>query len=228
MASWLRVRRDTPAITILGDSLAAGEHASHQQLAWASRALRALAQETGGAGRNSRVIAIPGARVADLVARRLPVASAVAVVEVGTNDWIGFTHAEQQRRVTPLREFAESYVALLDSVDDGCTSAVICMGIWGPRRARHGGGPPLEEYDAVIRTLSEGRGGRFVPLSWVYELPESRGPEGRPSAFGRSDGMHPNDLGHARIAEAAVDAVREALGTTRCPSPEVVVSAAAL
>jgi lysophospholipase L1-like esterase len=221
VSDWLRRRQRHPDIVVIGDSITAGYYASTRRRGYADVALDALALDAGD-GLASRVTAVSGARVSDFLGRELPVASRVVVVEAGTNDWLGY-QPDGPWRATSLDRFADGYRNLLDQVDDGRATAVVCLGIWGPPRGRSPVGARLEDYDAVISAACEAHGASFVQLSPVYDDPSSRGPARRPTPFGPSDKTHPNDRGHVRVAELVVATVRAAY-----PRPLGGVSAAAM
>ncbi len=223
---WLNGREQHPDIAIVGDSLTVGEHASSPFRSY-PRLVHAALSADANRRLSFRVTAVSGARVVDLAGRELPIARRVAIVEAGTNDWLG------QRPAGPcppteLDAFAAGYCQLLDRVDDGRAAALVCLGIWGPKGQRGRIGGRLAEYEAAISAACEVRGGVMVTLSPVYEEAAARGPAERRTPFGVSDEMHPNDQGHARIAELVIDAVREALSPHRpIVTPEVESAAAA-
>ncbi|MET0865056.1 MAG: hypothetical protein ABWZ98_12040, partial [Nakamurella sp.] len=61
--------------------------------------------------------------------------------------------------------------------------------------------------DTIIKDLCEARGGVFRSMSDISEVAENKGPAGVPAFEGLSDAFHPNDRGHAAIAERMLDAV---------------------
>lgn len=222
---WLTGRARHPDIAIVGDSLTVGEHASSHSRSY-PRLVHAALSADATRRLSCRVTAVSGARVVDLAGRELPIARRVAIVEAGTNDWLGQRPAGPGPP-TELDEFAAGYCQLLDRVDDGRAAALVCLGIWGPARQRSRIGGRLAEYEAAISAACEVRGAVMVALSPVYEEAASRGPAGRRTRFGVSDETHPNDLGHARIAELVIDAVREVLSPDRSIVTRELVRAAA-
>jgi lysophospholipase L1-like esterase len=185
----------------VGDSLTVGEHASQADRTYAAR----LARSLPGSPLTVSVHAISGGRLDDLL--RLPLAPGrrLVVVELGTNDWLGYL-PRGPSRPTPPDRFAEAYGRLLDRVV-GPAAALVCLGVWAPARGRGEAGGVAADYDAVIADACLRRGGSFVSLSAVYEDATARGPAGRRTPFGMADTMHPNDTGHRRIAELVLEAV---------------------
>lgn len=114
------------------------------------------------------------------------------VVELGTNDGGG---------TTPLGQFEREYGALVENLRrDAPDAGIICAGTW---RSRSAGA----EYDDVIKRICSRSGGAFRPLVDLFERAELRGPAGRQAYGGLSDDFHPNDEGHAEIAERLLAAV---------------------
>lgn len=205
-----------PDVLVAGDSLTAGEHASDRRRAYAPLLLGSL-PETLGRRVRTRVAGLSGARVADLLRRDLPAASHLVVVEVGTNDWQGYS-ASGPWKATPVERFDEEYGLLLDRLMAGHPT-LVCLGVWGPSGGLSQVGARLNDYDDVIAAACAARRGAFVSLSPVYDDPGSRGPGGRPTPFGASDEEHPNDRGHARIAQL-VSAASTGSGEAVTPSPQ--------
>ncbi|MGD0371994.1 MAG: SGNH/GDSL hydrolase family protein [Candidatus Dormibacteria bacterium] len=222
LGTWFRAHGSHPEAVFVGDSLTAGEHASSRCRSYPALVGRELGAD---AGREvaCRVTAVPGARVRDLAVLALPLASRVVVVEAGTNDWLGY-RAPGPWSATAPDDFADAYRRLLDRVDDGRAVALLCLGIWAPTDGRETDGLRGTEYDAIIRAACELRGGCFVSLAPVYDDRRCRGPAGRATPFGVSDAVHPNDRGHAAIAELLMDALR---GTRLSAAPAGITLATA-
>ena len=113
----------------------------------------------------------------------------LVVVELGTNDVLD----------TDLPTFRHQYPAFLSAVRERSPDAVLlCAGVWED-------GVPSVVFDVVIRTACEQADGRFVALKPLYDDPANRGPAGELRYDGAvSDDFHPNDAGHAAIADALV------------------------
>jgi lysophospholipase L1-like esterase len=202
-------------VLVVGDSLSVGEHASGRDRGCGARLLRALAGDPSGPS-GCGIQAISGARVRDLLERRAPPARRLVVVELGTNDWLGYVPLGRWRQ-TPLVRFAADYARLLDRLTHA-GALPVCLGVWGPadRGLEPGGraegdgraeeGTGLAAYDAAIAAACHRRGGAFVALSPVYDTPGSRGPAGQRTPWGVSDATHPNDEGHRMIADLVLAA----------------------
>lgn len=123
----------------------------------------------------------------------------LAILELGTND-MGTADIGSR---TPIDQFYDDYVALVDSVQRSKDVQLICVGVWGS------GGPTISDpYDFEIRKVCEQRGGQYVDLTAAFELKDTFGPEGSPSWLGPSDNFHPNDKGHRLIANLILERIR--------------------
>ena len=195
--------RDTPTdVVFVGNSLTAGEHATDLDQTFVARIRAACFSPVV----QVRVIGRPGARVSDLARLRISPARSIAVIEAGTNDWLGYM-GTRPRRQTPLDEFRDGYRHVLHKALslDG-RARPICLGIWGPYEPS-GGIVSRLDYDEAIAAECLRADGVFVSLGGVFSDPACRGPAGRPTVFGVSDAAHPNDLGHARIASEVSAAI---------------------
>jgi lysophospholipase L1-like esterase len=114
------------------------------------------------------------------------------VVELGTNDVY---------KSTPER-FQTDYPKYLDAVRAASPqAALVCAGVW--KRS-----PVQLAMDSTIETECTKRGGRFVPLSAFYGEAQYMSKPGIPHWDGaKTDGNHPNDAGHRKIADALLAAV---------------------
>jgi len=196
-------------VLVVGDSLCVGEHASELDRGCGARLLRALGGDPSSP-RSCGIQAISGGRLRDFLERRLPPARRLVVVELGSNDWLGYVPLGRWRP-TPLERFSADYARLLDRLTEA-GAVPVCLGIWGPADGgaevdgRAEGGAELAAYDDAISDACQRRGGAFIALSPVYETPGSRGPAGRRTPWGISDTTHPNDLGHQMIADLVLAA----------------------
>ncbi|SDC49426.1 Lysophospholipase L1 [Geodermatophilus telluris] len=173
-------------VLFIGDSLMWGSFASDESLTYRARVTAAL---SAGGPVETATVGGPGWSAAE-AAEDLPGVSGpfdLVVVEVGANDSVALTAAE----------FGADYAALLDGVRALAPDAtLLCDGVWnGPELAT-----PL---DRELRPVCADHGGVVVPLSPLYVDETLRGPEGSVLASGAvRDQFHPNDAGHAAIAEA--------------------------
>lgn len=175
---------DPPKVLLVGDSLAAGLFATTADDDFASL----LAAGLGGA--EVETVAQPGAAtgaISDLVVGESGID--LAVVEVGTND-VPLTAA-------PL--FRTQYRGLLEKIQSAAPDVpLICLGAWvNDDRG----------LDDVIQEECATFDGAFVPLQDLWDEPQNRGPEGRETWQGEADYFHPNDQGHALIAERLLAAI---------------------
>lgn len=180
-------------LLVAGDSLTEGYYASGPSQGFAPLLVEALSSR---ATVTPVVVPVSGARafrvaaqVETTTAGREPVD--VAVLEVGAND-VG---------KSTLQEWATGYERLLAAVAATSPDArVVCLGPWNaPRAAR--------PYEAVVRRLC--RDDVYLRLSDLYATDGLRGPAGRGTELGASDDFHPNDAGHAAIAERVAEALVE-------------------
>ncbi|MBB3677004.1 SGNH/GDSL hydrolase family protein [Modestobacter versicolor] len=122
---------------------------------------------------------VPGAGPADVV-----------VVEVGTNDELRSTAAQ----------FAVDFPAFLNAVRAQSPSAVlVCLGDWNDTAI-------TAQLDAIMAQECAERDGSFTALSALYRDLSLHGPAGVTRSDGWvTDEFHPNDAGHAAIAEKVLD-----------------------
>lgn len=115
------------------------------------------------------------------------------VVELGTNDVY---------KSTP-DAFSVDYPKFLDAVrKESPKAALVCAGVW------KSGSPAGLSIDQVIEVECEQRGGRFVPLAAYYADPANQSKPGVTHWDGGvTDGNHPNDAGHRKIADALLSLV---------------------
>jgi lysophospholipase L1-like esterase len=203
------VARSPVDIVIVGDSLSAGEFASDRPLTCSALILQGLSRAAEQAP-SCRVVAVPGARVVDLLRRRPPAAHRVAVIEAGTNDWLGYRPVPPWRE-TPIAELRDAYARLLRHMTRDARPSLVCLGIWSPPESGDAGARRRREaYDDAIALECARFGGRFVGLTPIADDPSARGPEGRRTPFGVADAVHANDRGHALIATAVLAALAAA------------------
>jgi lysophospholipase L1-like esterase len=192
-------------ITWIGDSTAAGVGASNADASVSRQVARRLADELGRPI-DLQVIAVSGARVADVVATqvaRVDPEADVVFISVGANDT---TH------VTTSDEFAQQYRTLLDALPD--SAAVVSLGVPDigsvtrlaqPLRAIVGwrGGA----YDALVADEVERAGAIRVDIA------AGTGPAFRadPDRLLAADHYHPSDDGYGVWADVIVPVAVERL-----------------
>jgi lysophospholipase L1-like esterase len=178
-------------VLFVGDSLMWGSFASDESLTYRARVVTALssdgpveAVQVGG----------PGLRAAEAATalRKQRGPFDLVFVEVGANDSVAITPAQ----------FAADYAEMLGEVRSLAPPAgLICAGVWN-------GIDEATPFDRELRPVCAQDGGVVVPLSDLYIDETLRGPEGSVVPGGAiRDQFHPNDLGHAAIAEALLAVV---------------------
>jgi lysophospholipase L1-like esterase len=190
---------------IVGDSLSVGEFASARHLTCTALVLEWAVTALGGSP-SSQVVALSGGRAADLLRRRPPAARRLAIVQVGTNDWLGYRRSGPWEP-TPLGEFRTTYARLLGRVAGLAGPVLLCLGVWAPPGADADAALSRSDlYDEAIRGVCAAAGGCFISLADIANDPVTHGPSGRRTPFGISDAGHPNDCGHDHLAAATIRA----------------------
>jgi acyl-CoA thioesterase-1 len=191
-------RRPRVDIVFVGDSLTVGHGASSADAGFAARVVRSTL--TPGERARAAIVGFPGSCVDDLLSVRLPRPRSLAIVELGTNDWLGYSRRGASAP-TPAAAFRQRYFELLSRVVPVTSTArLVCLGVWGAGDGRNGLALARADYDEIIEAACAARGGCYVSLSSLYQDPSCRGPAGVATPFGVSDDVHPNDRGHQRIA----------------------------
>ncbi|MGD0998211.1 MAG: GDSL-type esterase/lipase family protein [Thermoleophilia bacterium] len=171
----------------LGDSLTHGLYATTQANTFQSL-VGVFLTDLGVSA--TTVVDAGGGRTSTYFAGELPTISAcdadLCFIEIGTNDC----------GVTSLVAFEANMRAIASAVianRSHCT--LIFMTVWDQGTL----GVP---YDAIINHVASDYAGCVVDLSPLYAVSANHEPAGVVTVFGTSDGWHPNDAGHAAIAEA--------------------------
>jgi hypothetical protein len=193
--TWFRVQRSVPAeptILFVGDSLTLGMFAFDEYgcfrmlVAQQFPCLPLTAAEAGGQSRD-----------VDLESVRTTAAD-IVVLELGTND------AAAHPGVPPVDPavFRRNLRAVAEAARAGNADArLVFLTLWqGPRRRA--------AYDARITDLAAGYGRHVASLAAIKDDPECAGPSGESTFLGISDGWHPNDYGHERIARRLAAQIR--------------------
>lgn len=176
---------------VVGDSIAAGHFATTDAQAFPQVVTRVL--ERHGAV-SETTLAAPGQTAGYFADTSFP-ASDLAVIELGTND------DRSDQDATPLPTFTKNYRAVIAAVRRAAPAAkLVCLGIW--RRDSL----TSQAIDGVISQTCTN--GIYVPVQSIYDDDLARGPAGRTVAGGVSDDFHPNDRGHAEIADAIIGSLR--------------------
>jgi lysophospholipase L1-like esterase len=180
---------DAPRLVFIGDSLTVGMFALAE-----TTCFRSLV--TQQSGRPSSNLAAYGGQSKDVYLPAVAEAQGdVFVVELGTNDASGYptgVPVDPSAFEANLRAIA----AAARTGNEDCRLMFLTVWQLAPRRTA---------YDRRVAAVAADYGGHLVRISAIRDDPAYSGPAGVPTAFGVSDGAHPNDAGHAALA-AAVEA----------------------
>ena len=199
--TWFRPRRplpDVPNIVFVGDSLTVGLYAVTE--AESFRALIAarfvctteLIAASGGQSKDVNLVGLTEA------------AGDIVVIELGTNDAIGYPDLVP---VAPA-VFEANLRAIARAARSGNQACrLIFLSVWQQA-------PTRTPYDARIAAVAAGYGRHFIDISTIKDDPAASQPEGVETYLGKSDGWHPNTVGHAAIADAVGDEIAKMLGQT--------------
>jgi acyl-CoA thioesterase-1 len=172
------------AVSIVGDSIAAGDYVSSADMRY--RDLMEAALRKRGAITVSDVDALANKKSTNV---RVPSGLDFVVLEVGTDDL----------QNEEIKAFTAAYVALVATTRKSSPdAALVCAGTWSDLGV---------VYDAVIESGCRYAGGAYVPLRPLYLDEANRGPAGVKGPYGTSDDVAPNDAGHRAIAAALLGAV---------------------
>lgn len=118
----------------------------------------------------------------------------LAVIELGTND---------SRVEGNAPDFTARFAAYLADLRlKSPNIQFLCLSVWAPSNTR------TVPYNDAISAECEKQGGRYVDLTFTFPLSTLRGPEGIQTWGGLSDVAHPNDDGHAALAQMILDRIR--------------------
>ena len=192
----------------LGDSTAAGVGASDVDGALSTQVARRL-PAAGGA--DVSVIAVSGARIADMIRDQLPrvhkFTPDVVVISVGANDTVHLTRA---------RRFRDAYTHVIDGLRaQGVAAAhVVMVGVpdmGAPRRLlqplRAITGLRARRLDREVRRVAGATHAHYVDLFRATSKPF----RAHPSKYFARDKYHPSDAGYALWADAIAPAVAAAV-----------------
>jgi lysophospholipase L1-like esterase len=195
--TWFLVQQplpDAPRLVFVGDSLTVGMFALDDnrcfrsvvvsRLGWSSPAYLAA---YGGQSKDVDLAAVTGT------------SGDVFVVELGTNDASGYPTGipvDPSAFEANLRDVA----AAARAGNRDCRLVFLTVWQLAPRRSA---------YDRCVAAVAADYGGHLVSISAIRDDPAYSGPAGVATAFGVSDGAHPNDAGHAALAAAVEAALRQ-------------------
>ena len=196
----------------LGDSTAAGVGASNAAGALPTQVADGLARSgavpaDGPGGRSDvsvAVLAVSGARVADVLADQVPKVAALrpdlVLISVGANDTV---------HLTGRGAFRRTYKKVIRALPDG--AGVILLGVPDmgsiPRFAqplRAVAGWRGRNLDADIRRVAAGTGAIYVDIAGPTGPPFRR----HPDRYFAADDFHPSDAGYRLWADAVLKVLR--------------------
>jgi lysophospholipase L1-like esterase len=189
-----------PRVVWLGDSTAAGVGATSAAGAVASQVQDGL----GRPGASLAVVAVSGARVADVLARQVPLVAGLhpdlILVSVGANDTIHLTGRVEFRRTYErlVRALPAGVPVVLLGVPDMGSIARFAQ----PLRAI--AGRRGRRLDAEVRRVAAATGARYADIAGPT------GPAFRrdPRRYFAADDFHPGDAGYGLWARAVLDVLR--------------------
>jgi acyl-CoA thioesterase-1 len=191
-------------ILFVGASLTEGWYASTKDRTYTALVATGLEE---GRRVHVRTLAHPGATAEDVSRWDLRTPSDYVVLQVATNDFV---------KDVPVDVYAASYADILDQLRAASPKAeLVCLGAWLDPTSTNRLGVAAVDYDVATRTACGEEGGRYVDLSATYLDPLNHGPQGRQTYHGPGDLYHPNDRGHAEIA----DLVLESAGVPEAARP---------
>jgi acyl-CoA thioesterase I len=177
-------------ILFVGASLTEGWYASTKDRTYTTLVANGIA---GGRRIQVRTLAHPGATAEDVAHWDLRIQTDYVVLQVATNDFV---------KDVPVDVYAASYADVLEQLRAASPKAdLVCLGAWLDPTAVNRLGVAAVDYDVATRTACGEEGGRYVDLSATYLDPLNHGPMGRQTYHGPGDLYHPNDRGHAQIAD---------------------------
>ncbi len=183
-------------VLFVGDSLTCGYYATTPQQSFC--ALTGARFALHGYP-TTQTLANFGGHIAGAAGQMAQISAAdasVAVIELGTNDASGYPTWQP----TPVAEFEADYRSVLEAVRRANPEArLVLLGVWKENADR-------DVYDGIIADLATEYGGCFVNLESLSDDPSLSGPAGTTTYNGTSDAFHPNDAGHAAIADAVEQA----------------------
>lgn len=187
-------------VLLVGDSLTFGEGASRPNVGYAFSTVMALRARGKGAGAYYLLHGISGITTSGMLSFMDALDSGetadLVILELGTNDIVGST---------PLSDFRAQYARLLARLRaNSPTALIVGLTCWHDPQHVTRSGSRVGEYNAIIaNTLAQSNDSsapsRCVNLAPLYRTPWYHHDGG--------DTFHPNDDGHAAIAQAILAVV---------------------
>lgn len=176
-------------VVFAGDSLTYGLYASTEEAGYRPQVVAALEEDgpvsASRGGQTGNTVATVGESI------EFPATTDLVVLALGTNDVFN----------TDKAEYGESYRALVRKVQaEAPEAALVCLGTWSNVDG-------ARNYDPMIREACTVAGGRFLPITDLFDTPGMKGPAGVEAFGGVSDDFHPNDTGYGAIADRVLGAI---------------------
>lgn len=194
-------KKNTLTYSPLGDSLSVGLLADTKTDRFTSQFARTLQKETGktvkeaGASQIGKTATNFGLPVIQAIIDQDP---DIVTVEFGTND------AADVNNPQALPKYRSSIKQILDQLQSQTHAKIILMTSWSPKD-----GPYVDNalrFDKVILDEGKSRHLPVVNLADIWQndsqVTGSTSQESRNTWGGRHDNLHPNQLGHDKIAQA--------------------------
>jgi acyl-CoA thioesterase I len=188
----------TPPVRVLfvGASVTAGKYASSASASYVDLVMQSLDTQRWVSVTR---LATSGATTKGALLWNVGVPNDIAVVQMGTNDYVNNV---------PLEEFGREYGQLLGRIRTRAPgTTLLCVSTWADPTLPNRAGISGSQYDQVMKRVCAAKAGHYVDISGVYMDPANHGPEGRPTFLGPGDLFHPNDRGHSAIAFAVLTAL---------------------
>ncbi|WP_009478744.1 SGNH/GDSL hydrolase family protein [Rhodococcus sp. JVH1] len=179
----------------LGTSITSGMASSTLQYAWPNLVVQALGQ--GGPVERIAIPKLPeppgtAATTSSYAPEAIPAGLDLGVVELVTND----------KSKTELDAYRENFGRLITTFRQKNPNAtLVCPGAWASLESPNA-------HEETARELCVRAGGYYVPINFLFEDPQNRGPASNVAEPFGADNFHPNNLGEMRIAAEVLGALR--------------------
>lgn len=197
------LRPSAPQVThnlaFVGDSLTAGYFASDTPYGYPVLTAQASGMSYWvGAQYGVTAVYTAATMQASPKTKAVPGDALYVVVELGTNDVVASGET--------LTDFETAYGYILSRVHrDAPQALVVCLSTW--RDPTAGAIRSGYAYNNAIASRCSDAGGTYVFIGDLFLDGALHGPAGVVTAFGVSDWFHPNNAGHAAIANRVIAVV---------------------
>jgi len=181
-------------LVYVGDSLTEGFGATTQAQAYAYLTGALTGQSVNVQAQYGVTAVFTASEMAGETGPVVPTSSARVIIELGTNDVQAILDGTET-----LADFAAAYRQILSLVHHSALKAqIICIGPWQDGSNQWGDAAWITNFIAAYCP------GKSMPLDDLYANASYHGPAGRSTWLGTADYFHPNDAGHAAIAQRLV------------------------